>query len=67
MVVHICNTRQTHETEAGGLGVQGQPGLHSEPLSQKEKTKQNKASSVNISVYSAQPRTKDGADLPAKV
>jgi hypothetical protein len=30
------------ETEAGALRVQGQPGLHSKNLSQKNKTKQNK-------------------------
>jgi hypothetical protein len=36
VVVHICNT-STWEGEAEALQVQGQPGLHSEILSQKIK------------------------------
>jgi hypothetical protein len=34
MVVHTCNS-STIKAEAGALQVQGQPGLHSETLSQK--------------------------------
>jgi hypothetical protein len=40
MVVHIYNPT-TWEVEAGSLQVQGQPGLHSDTLFQKIKTKQN--------------------------
>jgi hypothetical protein len=36
VVVHSCNL-STQEAEAGGSLVQGQPGLHSETLSLKEK------------------------------
>jgi hypothetical protein len=36
MVVHICNP-STQETEAGGVKVQGQSGLHSETFSKKRK------------------------------
>jgi hypothetical protein len=31
MGAHVCNP-STWETEVGGLGVQGQPGLHSKNL-----------------------------------
>jgi hypothetical protein len=34
MVTNACNS-STQEAKAGGLRVQGQPGLHSETLSQK--------------------------------
>jgi hypothetical protein len=37
MVVHTCNL-SIQEAEAGGSWVQGQPGLHNEPLSQKTTT-----------------------------
>jgi hypothetical protein len=37
----ICNPR-TQEAKAGGSGVQGQPGLHSETLSQKKPKKPKK-------------------------
>jgi hypothetical protein len=37
VVAHICNV-STQKAEAGGLGVQGQPGFtHSEPVSKKKK------------------------------
>jgi hypothetical protein len=36
VVLHTCNS-STWEVEAGGLTVQGQPGLHNEILSQKTK------------------------------
>jgi hypothetical protein len=36
MVVHSCNP-SIAEYKVGGFGVQGQPGLHSETLSQKKK------------------------------
>jgi hypothetical protein len=34
MVINTCKS-STHKAEAGGLQVWGQPGLHSETLSQK--------------------------------
>jgi hypothetical protein len=37
-VVHACNP-STGDAEAGGSGVQGQPGLNNEILSQKTKVK----------------------------
>jgi hypothetical protein len=37
MVVQICNASNL-EAEAGGSQIQSQPGLHSETLSQKNKT-----------------------------
>jgi hypothetical protein len=39
------------EVEAGGLKVQGQPGLFDETLSQKYKTKQNKTKMVSPNFF----------------
>jgi hypothetical protein len=36
MVTHACNSN-TWESETGGSGVQGESGLHSKTLSQKQK------------------------------
>jgi hypothetical protein len=36
LLVYTCNS-STWEAETGGLQIQGQPGLHSESLSQKKK------------------------------
>jgi hypothetical protein len=36
VVVHSCNP-STWEAEAGGWGIQGQPGLHSETLLERER------------------------------
>jgi hypothetical protein len=46
MVVHIYNT-STLEVEAGGLGIRGQSGLHSENLL-KRKEKKTKRGSVGL-------------------
>jgi hypothetical protein len=40
MVVHACNF-STQEAEAGGLQVQGQPGLYGKTLSQEKKKGEN--------------------------
>jgi hypothetical protein len=41
-VVHTCNTN-TWEAEAGGWRVGGQPELHSETLTQTNRTRQKQA------------------------
>jgi hypothetical protein len=41
LLVYTCNS-STWEAETGGLQIQGQPGLHSESLSQKKKRKEKK-------------------------
>jgi hypothetical protein len=40
VVGQVCDS-STQDTEAGGLRIQAQPGLHSEPLSTKEKSGEN--------------------------
>jgi hypothetical protein len=42
---HNCSTQKA---EAGGLKVQGQPGLHSETLSQNKQTKTNPQTTTNL-------------------
>jgi hypothetical protein len=46
-MLYTCDT-STQETEIGRWGVQDQPGLPSETLSQKSKTKQNNQKKKNL-------------------
>jgi hypothetical protein len=49
MVVHLCNP-STQEAEVGGLGVQGQPGQHSETLSKTQPKRKKKGESLQCAL-----------------
>jgi hypothetical protein len=62
MMTHTCNSR-AQEVEARGLQVQGQPWLHSETLSQKNKRKEKSQMNISSQIESSQGMKKH---LPRK-